>query len=54
MMKQIPLTCRNCIWNEDLFCDKRGRFVHDDDKACRKWELAKGDDANAKDDRKTD
>ena len=30
--------CGNCIWNEDLLCDRNGKIVKDTDRACRQWE----------------
>lgn len=38
-MEKIELTCGNCLWNDDLLCDKKGIIIRDDDKACDQWEL---------------
>ena len=36
-------TCEDCIHNEDLYCDKKGIRVDDDDDACRLWNDTRGD-----------
>ena len=40
-MRRISLSCGNCAWNDDFLCDKYGRWVKDDDKACNEWEREK-------------
>lgn len=37
-MPDYEKCCGNCIWNEDLLCDKKGRIVKDSDRACPAWE----------------
>ena len=37
-MPDYEKCCGNCIWNEDLLCDKSGRMIKDTDRACRSWE----------------
>ena len=37
-MPDYKKCCGNCIWNEDLLCDKSGKMINDTDRACRSWE----------------
>lgn len=29
--------CGNCIWNDDLLCDRTGVLIKEDE-VCKKWE----------------
>ena len=32
------MTCRTCIYNEDMLCDMYGKLVDDDDEACGQYD----------------
>lgn len=37
-------TCEDCIHNEDLYCDKLGIRIDDDDDACKRWKSKENSD----------